>query len=60
MKRAAIKHPATDRHINFTKATLTRLEAYLRQHFPGHRTLSMVVDRAVGEYLDRHERNGEL
>ena len=48
------------KHISFTKATFARLDAYLKQHFTGHRALSMVVDKAVGEYLDRHEGNGKV
>ena len=48
------------KHISFTKATCARLEAYLEQHFPGHRALSMIVDRAVEEYLDRHGNNGKV
>ena len=47
------------KHISFTKTTSTRLDAYLKQHFTGHRALSIIVDKAVDEYLDRHERNGE-
>ena len=48
------------KHFSFTKATFARLEAYLKQHFTGHRALSMIVDKAVEEYLERHERNGEV
>jgi len=48
------------KHISFTRPTLNRLEAYLKQHFTGHRALSMVVDKAVKEYLDNHKGNGKV
>lgn len=60
-----MKQPTTTKvrpakHISFTKATFAKLEAYLKQHYTGHRALSMIVDKAVEEYLERHERNGEV
>jgi len=48
------------KHISFTRTTFARLETYLKQHFPGHHALSMIVDMAVEEYLERHDRNGEV
>jgi len=48
------------KHISFTMATFARLEDYIKQHFAGHRALSMVVDRAVVEYLNRHKGNGKV
>lgn len=63
--KEAIKQVTTtkiwpDRHVSFTKSTAARLDAYLEQYYPGHRALSMVVDKAVVEYLDRHENNGKV
>ena len=60
MKTTANRKTRPAKHISFTKNTLARLEAYVKQHFPGHRALSIVVDRAVDEYLDRHEGNGKV
>lgn len=60
MKQVPTTKARPAKHISFTKATFARLEAYLKQHFTGHRALSMIVDRAIEEYLDRHEGNGEV
>ena len=49
-----------DRHVSFTKITAAKLDAYLKQYYPGHHALSMVVDKAVGEYLDKHKGNGKV
>ena len=48
------------KHISFTKETFARLNNYLEKHYLGHRTLSMIVDTAVSEYLDRHKGNGSI
>ena len=48
------------KHISFTKETFARLNNYIDKHFLGHRALSMLVDKAVEEYLDRHEGNGSI
>ena len=60
MKATVNRKARPAKHISFTKDTFTRLEAYLSKHFLGHRALSMLVDKAVSEYLDRHEGNGRL
>lgn len=41
------------RHIYFTRETLDRLEAYLNKNFGRHRALSMIVQKAVEEYLEK-------
>ncbi len=43
-------------HIYFTDKTHERLRNFVRNRFGGHRALSMVVQQAVVEYLDREER----
>ena len=48
------------KHISFTKETFARLNNYIEKHFLGHRALSMIVDTAVSEYLDRHKGNGRI
>lgn len=43
------------RHIYFTEPTLTRLERYLRENFGTHRALSMIVQKAVDEFLEKND-----
>lgn len=43
------------RHIYFTEPTLTRLESYLQRNFGTHRALSMIVQKAVDEYLEKND-----
>jgi len=52
------KHTST--HISFSKETLARLNSYLSKYFAGRRALSMLVDRAVNEYLDQHKGDGKI
>jgi len=52
------KHIST--HISFSKETLAQLNVYLAKYFSGRRALSMLVDRAVKEYLARHKGNGKI
>lgn len=52
------------RHIYFTRPTLDRLENYIYENFGTHRALSMIVQKAVEEYLvrqqgEKSERVGE-
>lgn len=44
-----------DKHIYFTASTIAKLEAYLEQTFGTHRARSMIVQRAVEEYLAKHK-----
>ena len=46
-------------HIYFTDKTSERLRNFVRKRFGSHRALSMTVQQAVQEYLDREER-GQL
>lgn len=46
------------RHIYFTQPTLKRLERYIRRNFGGHHALSMIVQKAVDEFLDKEETSG--
>ena len=46
------------RHIYFTADTLERLETYLVINFGTHRALSMIVQKAVNDYLDKIGFNG--
>jgi len=43
-------------HIYFTDKTHDRLRNFVQDRFGSHRALSMVVQQAVEEYLDREER----
>jgi len=52
--------PKNGKHIYFSKETLARLNSYLSKYFAGRRALSMLVDRAVNEYLDQHKGDGKI
>lgn len=41
------------KHINFSRETYTRLLKYLEKNYGPNRGVSLVVDRAVREFLDR-------
>lgn len=43
------------RHIYFTRPTLDKLEKYLLENFGTHRALSMIVQKAIEEYLERQQ-----
>ncbi|HUW47054.1 MAG TPA: hypothetical protein VMW50_14860 [Dehalococcoidia bacterium] len=60
MKQQTTKETRADRHIIFTLATVQKLETYLSKYYKNHRAMSMIVDKAVEEYLDRHKKDGEL
>jgi len=60
MKQTASSKIRATKHISFTRETFQKLEAYLEKHYGNHRALSMVVDKAVEEYLARHKGNGRV
>jgi hypothetical protein len=43
-------------HIYFTKDTHDRLLGYVQGRFGSHRALSMIVQEAVNQYLDRETK----
>lgn len=43
-------------HIYFTQKTYDRLRKFVQSRFGSHRALSMIVQQAVEEYLDREEK----
>lgn len=42
-------------HIYFTDKTRERLRNFVQRRFGSHRALSMIVQQAVEQYLDREE-----
>ncbi len=42
-------------HIYFTDKTQDRLRNFVQRRFGSHRALSIIVQQAVKEYLDREE-----
>ena len=47
------KKRPTNTHIVFSKDTMERLLKYLEEKYGPHRGVSLVVDRATREFLDR-------
>jgi len=41
------------KHVKFQATTYRLLEEYIRRRYNGFRVLSMVVDKAVKEFLER-------
>lgn len=60
MKQTTARKTRATKHISFTIECYQRLGAYLEKYYGNHRALSMLVDKAVSEYLDRHKRDGGL
>lgn len=44
-------------NIYFTEETLTRLRKFISKKYGGHHALSLIVQEAVKEYLDKHKKD---
>lgn len=46
-------------HISFRGNNLERLRGYAERQFPGHNVISILVDKAVKEWLDKNDDGRE-
>ena len=58
-EREKYKRRGSTTHIGFRGDTLKRLRDYARRNHPGHYVISMLVDKAVCEWLDRNDNGRE-
>lgn len=45
------------RNIYFTEETDKKLTKFVEERFGKHRAVSMIVQKAVEEYIERHEKS---
>ncbi len=45
------------KHIYFTKETFERADRFIKKEWGSHHAWSLVTQKAMNEYLDRHEAN---
>ena len=58
-ERKKYKRRETTTHIGFRGDTLQRLRDHALRNYPGHNVISMLVDKAVKEWLDKNDNGRE-